>query len=503
MDIEGRVKLGFVETPLEIARLLVELASVGRDAFVLDTGCGRGVFLQALRERGYKNIYGIELDEELFRHCREHFENVILGDFLSYEFEKPFDLIVGNPPYVHFSSLPKPLAERVKEITKTGEADLYYAFILRAISLLKEGGELIYIVPYHFFYNTHAKYLRETLLSSGKIELIIDLDEARLFSGENPETVIFKFKKGQFDLKREKITVLRLKHKRAKPLEIYTRVKQALEERASNDLFSCYEIPHFSHSQSWSVHIFTPSFSSRLRLKDLAKVGVGLISGFERAFYVSEEELESFEDKERALIKKFVKAKNCKRFVVEGYQLYILIDANIKSEEELKENFPNIYRKLLAFKEGLQKRYLPKDKSWFHWQALRNYRFLMQNLSKKRIYVPALDRHPQNRFSLGEGGLLPHGDVLFIQPFSEEDTLWLLGYLNSSFFRGYYLSKGPKRGGRLAFTQRLLENCEIPLLPEKVKTQISEIVKEILTSLRKGSAVQSLEKELDRVILYT
>jgi len=417
---------------------------------------------------------------------------------LSYEFEKLSDLIVGNPPYIHFSNLPEYLTERVKEITKTGEGDIYYAFILRAISFLKDGGELIYIVPYHFFYNTHAKYLREDLLASGKIELIIDLDEARLFSGESPETVIFKFKKGQYDLKREKITILRLKCARAKPLEIYARAKQALKERASNDLFSYYQIPHFLHSQSWSVYVFTPSFSSSLKLKDLAKVGVGLVSGLERAFYVSEEELENFTEKEKALVKKFVKARNCKRFWVDGYQLYILIDTHIKSEEELREEFPNIYKKLLAFKERLQKRYLPKGKSWFHWQALRNYRFLMQNLSKRRIYVPALDRHPQNRFSLGDGWLLPHGDVLFIQPYNEEDTLWLLGFLNSSLFREYYLSRGPRRGGRLAFTQKLLENAEIPFLPEATKTQISEIVKEIL---RRNSDTQTLEKELDRLMI--
>jgi adenine-specific DNA-methyltransferase len=248
------------------------------------------------------------------------------------------------------------------------------------------------------------------------------------------------------------------------------------------------------------VHVFTPFFSSTLKLKDLAKVGVGLISGLERAFYVSEEELKSFEDNEKALVKKFVKAQNCKRFLAEGYQLYILIDASIKSEEELTEAFPNIYRKLLAFKHHLQNRYLPKGKSWFHWQALRNYRFLMQNLSKKRIYVPALDRHPQNRFSLGEEETLPHGDVLFVQPCNEEDTLWLLGYLNSNLFREYYLSRGPRRGGRMAFTQKTLENCEIPLLPEKAKAQISEIVKEILLNLRRNSSTQALEEELDRLL---
>jgi adenine-specific DNA-methyltransferase len=491
------MKLGFVETPREIACLLVDLADVGWDGDVLDTGCGRGVFLQVLKDRGYKNVYGIEVDEELFRHCKGNFENVILGDFLTYEFEKFFDLIVGNPPYVHFSNIPMHLAKSVKEITKTGEGDIYYAFILRAIFLLKDGGELIYIVPYHFFYNTHAKYIREALLSSGKIEIVIDLDEAHLFCGESPETVIFKFKKGRYDLHKEKITVLRLKHARAKPLEIYTKAKQALEDKASNDLFSYYEIPHFLHSQSWSVYVFTPSFSSNLKLKDFAKVGVGLISGFERAFHVSEKELESFTEKEKALVKKFVKAKNCKRFLVEDYALYILIDASIKSEDVLKEDFPNIYRKLLAFKERLQNRYLPKGKSWFHWQALRNHRFLTQSPNKKRIYVPTLDRHPQNRFSLGNKNLLPHGDVLFIQPYNEEDTLWLLGYLNSNFFREYYLSRGPRRGGRIVFTQSHLENSEIPLLPETTRTQISEITKEIL---KNPANKQFLEKELNRIL---
>ncbi|MFZ8862341.1 MAG: hypothetical protein ACO2PP_17805 [Thermocrinis sp.] len=103
---------------------------------------------------------------------------------------------------------------------------------------------------------------------------------------------------------------------------------------------------------------------------------------------------------------------------------------------------------------------------------------------------------------MGEGGLLPHGDVLFIQPYNEEDTLWLLGYLNSNPFREYYLSRGPRRGGRLAFTQKILESCEIPLLPETIKTQISEIVKEILSSSKKNSDIKALEKELDRFMIY-
>jgi adenine-specific DNA-methyltransferase len=237
-----------------------------------------------------------------------------------------------------------------------------------------------------------------------------------------------------------------------------------------------------------------------IRLKDIAKVGVGLVSGFDKAFIVSINELKSFNDRERVLVKKLIKAKNCKRFLTEGHELYIIVDESIKSEEELKECCPNIYEKLLLFKGEMLKRYLPQNKSWFHWQALRNYKFLLSNLNKKRIYVPVLDRHKHNRFSLGKEGLLPNGDVLFIQPYKEDDLLFLLGYLNSTFFRNYYLSKGARRGGRIVFTQKLIEDVEIPVFSDNIKTKIKERTKEIVFRLENDQDIFSLEKELDSLI---
>ncbi len=493
-------KIGFVETPKEIAELMVDLASIDKNEPVLDTGCGKGVFLQVLKDRGYKNIYGIEIDEELYGYCKKTFDNVILGDFLTYEFREHFSLIIGNPPYAHFNQLPMGLARSIKNIIGTSEGDIYYAFIVKAISLLKENGELIYIVPYHFFYNTYAKFLRETILKFGKLEIIIDLDESRLFQNENPETIIFKFKKGKYNLKDEKIKILRIKSTKATPSEIYTKAKEALLYETSNDLFSYYEIPHYLHTQTWSTYAFSFANFPYIKLKDIAKVGVGLVSGFDKAFLVSTDELKYFNDREKFLVKKFIKAKNCKRFLTEGYELYIVVDESIKSEEELKEHYPNICRKLLPFKDEMLKRYLPHNKNWFHWQALRNYKFLLSNLNKKRIYVPVLDRHKYNRFSLGKDGLLPHGDVLFIQPYEEDDLFFLLGYLNSTFSRNYYLSKGARRGGRISFTQKLVEDVEIPLFSDNVKDKIKEIVKEIVFRLENNYDISNLENELDNLI---
>jgi len=493
-------KIGFVETPKEIAELMVDLASIDKNDPVLDTGCGKGIFLQALKDKGYKNIYGIEIDEELYDYCRRTFNNVIFEDFLTYEFRERFSLIIGNPPYAHFNQLPTQLARKVREIIGTSEGDIYYAFIVKSISLLKENGELIYIVPYHFFYNTYAKFLRETILKFGKIEIIIDLDEARLFRNENPETIIFKFKKGKYNLKDEKIKVLRTKSTKASSLGIYTKAKESLLHQTSNDLFDYYEIPHYLHTQTWSAYGFTFANFPHVRLKDIAKVGVGLVSGFGKAFLVSINELKSFNDREKVLVKKLIKAKNCKRFLTEGYELYIVLDESIKNEEELKECCPNIYKKLLSFKDEMLKRYLPHNKNWFHWMALRNYKFLLSNLNRKRIYVPTLDRHKHNRFSLGKEGLLPDGDVLFIQPYKENDLFFLLGYLNSTFFRNYYLSKGARRGGRIPFTQKLVENVEIPLFSDNTKTKIEEITKEIILRLEKNQDIFSLEQELDNLV---
>ncbi len=494
-------KIGFAETPIEIANLMVDLSNASLNASVLDTGCGKGVFLQALKNKGYNNVYGVEINKELYSYCAEKFGQhfkIMLADFLNFPFDQQFDLIIGNPPYVHFNKLPPSIASNVKTITKTSQGDIYYAFIIKAISLLKDGGELIYIVPYHFFYNTYAKCVRETLLQNGKIEVIIDLDETRIFYNENPETIIFKFKKGKYNLNNEKIILLNIKTTKTNSAEIYNKAIMSLQEKTSNDIFDYKEIPHYTNTNQWSTHIQNISIPTSHTLKTVAKVGVGLVSGYDEAFIVNKDI--NFNSNELSLIKKFVKGKHCKRFIVDDYETYIVIDTSIQNEHELKLTYPNIYQHILPFKEQMSSRYLPNKAEWFHWQALRNYQFLLSNLNKQRIYVPTLDRHPYNRFSLGDKGLLPSGDVLFIQPYNEQDLYFLLGYLNTTFFRQYYLSKGGRRGRRISFTQKLLENIEIPFFTEDTKQEIIIIVQHIVSNLKENKNISSLEQQLDSLV---
>lgn len=493
----NNTSISFVETPDEIVKLMVSLISETKlNDLVLDSGCGKGVFLNHLKENNFRNLEGIELDHSLFSTCKDKFPEISLynTDFLDWEPSREYDVIIGNPPYMHYNSLPEEMRKKVEYIVKSKESDIYYAFILKAIDILKENGELVYIVPYGFFYNTFAKIVREKIISSGYIEVIIDLDEVRLFEGENPETIIFKFIK-QKPRKNQKTRVLRLLKKNASPKNIHISAQESISSRKRNVLFEYIEKPIFSSSDEiWSSYpeIEIPM---HVKLSEIAWVGVGMVTGFEKAFLITEEEdMLAYSDTEHQGIITAIKAKHCKGYWTEGYSKYILIDYLVESEEQLKKKFPSFYRKMLPFKNSMKNRYLPQSKNWYNWQALRNFEDYNGFISKTKILVPNLDRSKTNRFSISSEEIYPSGDVLTIIP-AENNVFFLLGYLNSDFFREYYLSAGARRGHRVAYTQRILSNIRIPTFTKDIKNKISTLAKTI-TEERDTSA----RNKIDRII---
>ncbi|MHA2256045.1 MAG: hypothetical protein ACXAAM_08240, partial [Candidatus Heimdallarchaeaceae archaeon] len=200
---------------------------------------------------------------------------------------------------------------------------------------------------------------------------------------------------------------------------------------------------------------------------------------------------------ERKLVIESVKASHCKAYWTEGSTKYILIQDDLNSEEILKKSYPNIYNKFSNFEKEMNDRYLPSNKKWFQWQALRNYKHFIHYLSELKIYVPTLDRSRFNRFSISDEKYLPSGDILTIIPF-KIDPYFLLGYLNSDFFREYYLSAGARRGHRIAFTQRILSNIQIPLLSDEIEKEIASLTKKIL--LKKDI---SRRNEIEKLIQHS
>ena len=96
---------------------------LGSDAAVLEPSSGGGAFVDALAERGLLSVDTVDIDLGARRGASHH-----VVDFLLWETERRYSLIIGNPPF--------------------GEAQ---AHITKALSLLEPDGILAFLLPMPFW----------------------------------------------------------------------------------------------------------------------------------------------------------------------------------------------------------------------------------------------------------------------------------------------------------------------------------------------------------------
>ncbi len=103
-----------------------------------------------------------------------------------------FDVVIGNPPYVlGRETFDRSWKDYIPEKYDSygGKFDLYIFFIERALSVLREGGQLGYIVPNTILANVNATSLRQLLLASACLERIRVFGE-RVFEEAQVESVV-------------------------------------------------------------------------------------------------------------------------------------------------------------------------------------------------------------------------------------------------------------------------------------------------------------------------
>lgn len=130
------------------------------------------------------------------------------GDCLLSEFQCPFDLIVGNPPYVRHEQIRDPLGtlapaaykHALTARTKTRlpqlfaqhklsrACDLYVYFYFLGLALLKEGGALCFVSSSSWLDVAFAASLRSAV--AAHLALLIDHDRNRSFAAADVNTVI-------------------------------------------------------------------------------------------------------------------------------------------------------------------------------------------------------------------------------------------------------------------------------------------------------------------------
>jgi hypothetical protein len=163
---------------------------------ILYPGCGTGPFAAAVErvcnEAGWScpDGLGVETNPEHLEGAHDRdLAHVTLReqDFLADAMldAKPFQYIIGNPPYVPIEGLSDTEKNRYKTTfdTAVGRFDLYLLFFERALNLLAPEGRLSFITPEKFEYVDTAAPLRQ-LLTSDEIHIErIDHIDADAFTG--------------------------------------------------------------------------------------------------------------------------------------------------------------------------------------------------------------------------------------------------------------------------------------------------------------------------------
>ncbi len=200
--------LGSVPTPPELVAFMVELAAPIRPRCrVLEPACGDCPFLATFATRYglHHEFVGIEIAPEAVRRAKAQapFAEIIEADFLLWEPNERFDLILGNPPYgiigdashypIHVLKERKALYRR-RFRTWHGKYNLYGAFIEHAVRSLTPDGKLVFVVPASWLVLDDFAKLRAFLAEAGRLRVYY---LGKVFRGRNVSCVVLVLEKGK------------------------------------------------------------------------------------------------------------------------------------------------------------------------------------------------------------------------------------------------------------------------------------------------------------------
>lgn len=200
--------LGQVFTGKTVADYMVSLFSDKDIRHILEPCFGEGAFLRACLDAGYENVDGCEIDKELYCKTAKEYPMYHLHqrDFFQYEPECKYDGIIMNPPYIRQEKIDDLEAIGITKKLLRGNdifaglpstANLYMYFIIKAIELLREEGELVVIFPSSWMTARSGKDFRKQLFANTRLIKEVHIYGDVFEKDALVEVVILKLVKGK------------------------------------------------------------------------------------------------------------------------------------------------------------------------------------------------------------------------------------------------------------------------------------------------------------------
>ena len=267
---------------------------------VLEPSIGDGAFIRGLISHGISVrigvLFGLEIVEEEAYKARSISHNAKFPVKISVnscidwavETEDLFDAVVGNPPFVRYQFVSKDDLLAIEALGKRigmpfrGVSNLWIPVLLGALSRLRVGGAMAFVVPAEIFTGLSAGDVRKWLLSH-----FADLQVDMFLPGSFPEVL------------QEVVIISGIKKMFSSNQNI---VRFVDHNGFSVTTRRCHEI--CNDSSSWTKYLLTSrhlkaleevsDLTNAVYLGDIAKIEVSIVTGANDYFSVNNDEVEQY-----------------------------------------------------------------------------------------------------------------------------------------------------------------------------------------------------------------
>lgn len=316
---DNRKLRGGYYTPLELAQYLVRWGLRDKAERILEPSCGDGNFLLALLQQLQNlphlptSIVAVELKDEELSKARARTEqfgkNGTIIEWICQDFFEvyshlrqsgKFDLIVGNPPFIRFQYFDDDSRNQAFTYLRqagykpTKLANAWVAFVQLSIELLQEGGRLAMVVPAELLQVKYAHELRDRLASH--FEHIVIIGFKRLVFPEIQQEVVLLLAEGKREINHRNSDIHTIEFLDGEELLHLGNLADAVAHvPAKHSRVGMKWTSLFLDEAAFTTLDEAESAAGLMALGQLAEVDVGIVTGRNNFFILTEAQKDEFQ----------------------------------------------------------------------------------------------------------------------------------------------------------------------------------------------------------------
>jgi adenine-specific DNA methylase len=508
-ESEQKLRGGYY-TPLDLAVYIARWTLAQKPQHVLEPSCGDGIFIQAIAELGGHEdlaFTGFELLAEEASKARKRAKTnqgqktTINGeDFLQWALlqmansKKPFDAVVGNPPFIRYQYLPKDAQQKAEQLFKvldlpfTKHTNAWVPFVLASIALLKPGGRLGMILPTEIVHVMHAQSLRSFLGTTCSRLLIIDPEEIWFDGTLQGAVILFAEKKKAPTDHSDGLGIVKVKGReflREDPSALFDRTPRM----NGKTVVGKWTRALLSHDERQLLDTLLDRPDVHL-FDEIAEVNVGIVTGANKFFLVDNETVERYKLQEFAH-PMFGRSEHCPGIIYDAQQhLENAEKGNPTNFIWFKETLPKPSRSVHEYiewgeEQDLHTRYKCRiRKPWYSVPSVYSTEI---GMLKRSHDTPRLIHNRLDAFTTDTAYRISSKTV-------RPETL-IYCFLNSLTALSAELEGRHYGGGVLELVPSEIEKLLLPI-PGKIRPDLSKLD----AMVRKSSAADVLERQNEAVL---